>query len=221
MSRTKTIEKTEKIEFQDFFKEIPSIRLKEPLAEVLGAVKGEAVFEYTFSDVVKFAGHACPTVAGAYLITSEGLKALYKNEIPVRGEIAVTIRGGREEAAYGPLAQVISYITGAAPETGFKGLMFKYKRQNLLKFNPESGRKPYLVRFKDVNSGKQVEVEYSPEKIPPEESDNKINQLFEKVIWNGSTPTERKIFKDAWIGKVKRILIDRSGIENWLKIKEI
>lgn len=219
MSKTKTIEKIEKTEFQDFFKEIPSIKLKEPLAEALGAVKGEAVFEYSFSDVVKFAGHACPTVTGAYLITLEGLKALYKNEIPVRGEIAVTTRGGREEAAYGPLSQVISYITGAAPETGFKGLMFKYKRQNLLKFNPESGRKPYLVCFKDVNTGKQVEVEYSPEKIPPKESDSKISELFEKAIWNGATSTEQKAFKDAWIGKVKRILIDRSGIENWLKTR--
>ncbi|MCL5774300.1 MAG: hypothetical protein M1536_07995 [Firmicutes bacterium] len=221
MSKAKTIEKIEKAEFQDFFKEIPSIKLKEPLAEVLGAVKGEALFEYSFSDVVKFAGHACPTVAGAYLITLEGLKALYKKEIPVRGEIAVTIRGGREEAAYGPISQVISYITGAAPETGFKGMMFKYKRQNLLKFNPESGRKPYLVRFKDVNTGKQVEVEFSPEKIPALESDNKIIQLFEKVIWNGATPSEKEAFKDAWTGKVKRILIDRSGIENWLKTKEI
>ena len=39
--------------FREFLKEVRPIRFKEPLAETLGAVKGEgAVLEYTFIDAV-------------------------------------------------------------------------------------------------------------------------------------------------------------------------
>ncbi len=63
--------------FREFLKEVSPIRFKEPLAETLGAVKGEgAILEYTFVDVVKMAGHACPTVAGAYLSCKKALEAL-------------------------------------------------------------------------------------------------------------------------------------------------
>ncbi len=74
--------------FCDFLDEVRPIRFREPLAETLGAVKGVgAVLEYSFVDVVKMAGHACPTVAGAYLSCQKALEALYLDEIPVRGEI--------------------------------------------------------------------------------------------------------------------------------------
>ena len=45
--------------------------------------------EFSYVDIVKSAGHSCGTVAGAYLIALEGLKALYGEELPQRGEIKV------------------------------------------------------------------------------------------------------------------------------------
>ncbi len=69
--------------FRDFLKEVEPIRFKEPFAETLGAFKQEnAVLEYSFIDVVKMAGHACPTTAGAYLCCHQTLKKLYPDEIP-------------------------------------------------------------------------------------------------------------------------------------------
>ena len=54
--------------FRDFLYEVSPRIFKEPLAETLGAFKeNEAVLEYTFIETVKMAGHACPTVTGAYM----------------------------------------------------------------------------------------------------------------------------------------------------------
>jgi hypothetical protein len=53
----------------------PAITLYDPLGELLGA--GEGVFTYTFDDAVKLSGHACPTVAGAFLLVKVALDRLY------------------------------------------------------------------------------------------------------------------------------------------------
>ena len=79
--------------FRDLFREIEPIRFKGPFAETLGAFKkAGAVLEYTFMDVVKLAGHAYPTTAGAYLCCQEALKRLYPDEMPIRrGDISITV----------------------------------------------------------------------------------------------------------------------------------
>ena len=98
--------------FNDFLKEVKPIRFKEPLAETLGAFKEEdAIIEYTFIDVVKMAGHACPTVAGAYLSCQTALEKLYCDATPVRGEISVTVYGEPDEGVYGVMSQVFSFLT--------------------------------------------------------------------------------------------------------------
>jgi len=53
--------------FPEFFARIPTLTLRDPLAELLGAADG-GLIEYCFADAVKLAGHSCPTVAGAWLI---------------------------------------------------------------------------------------------------------------------------------------------------------
>ncbi|NLY64247.1 MAG: hypothetical protein GX070_04730 [Alcaligenaceae bacterium] len=54
--------------FPSFFDQAPTISLRDPLAGFLGAAHN-GVIQYTYTDVVKLAGHSCPTVAGAYLMT--------------------------------------------------------------------------------------------------------------------------------------------------------
>src|SRR5512141_150315 len=100
--------------FRAFFSAAEPIVVKEPLAEILGAFSagpaapagrpafspegGSAgTFAYTFSDLVKLAGHACPTMAGAWLSCQSALRALYPGETPVRGQISVTVYGDAEE----------------------------------------------------------------------------------------------------------------------------
>ena len=76
----------------DFFNDVTPIIVRDPLSEVLGAASN-GLIDYTYRDVVKLAGHSCPTVAGAFLMVQEGLKSLYGDETPVRGEIKVLMKG--------------------------------------------------------------------------------------------------------------------------------
>ena len=55
-----------------YFSQIAPISLYDPLADLLGATEN-GVITYEFLDAVKLAGHACPTVAGAWLATVRGL----------------------------------------------------------------------------------------------------------------------------------------------------
>lgn len=70
-----------------FYDDVEPIKLREPLAEFLGAIEAGEEFIFIYADAVKLAGHSCPDVSGAYKITQKALEALYANDTPVRGEI--------------------------------------------------------------------------------------------------------------------------------------
>ena len=71
-----------------FFNDAPTIEMTDPLADFLGAIT-DGQITYNYVDAVKLAGHSCPTVAGAYLMTKLALAHLYGEEAPVRGNIQV------------------------------------------------------------------------------------------------------------------------------------
>jgi hypothetical protein len=58
--------------FPEFYAQAPRVTLRDPLAEFLGAAR-QGLIEYRYADVVRLAGHSCPTVAGAYLMALHGL----------------------------------------------------------------------------------------------------------------------------------------------------
>ncbi len=208
--------------FRDFFRQVEPIRLKEPLAGTLGAFEEEgAILEYTFTDVIKMAGHACPTVTAAYLACQKALEKLYPDDIPVRGEIAVTVYGEPDEGVYGVMSQVIAFLTGAAPATGFRGLGHRFKRKDLLRFSSEKiDPQAMCFRFSRLDSGGAVLVKLYPQRIPfPEEKSKRMIELLEKVIWEAAKEEERKEFQELWLEKVKDMLLERKEIDKWLKIE--
>lgn len=69
------------MKYPKFFDEIQTIKLKDDLSATLGSFE-EGLVEFSYLDIVKSAGHSCPTVAGAYLMTQVALKKLYKDELP-------------------------------------------------------------------------------------------------------------------------------------------
>lgn len=209
--------------FRDFLAEVRPIRFKEPLAETLGAFRDEGpVLEYSFVDVVKMAGHACPTVAGAYLSCKKALEALYLDEIPVRGEISITVYGEPDEGVYGVMAQVFSFLTGAAPASGFRGLGHKFKRKDLLKFSPgKIDSQAMCFEFKRLDSGKAVLVKFYPRQIPfPADRAQRMSELMEKVIWEAARDDEKREFQELWMGRVKDMLLEEKEIDSWLKTEE-
>lgn len=52
-----------------FFGQVPTLRMQDPLARLLGGADN-GILEYSYADAVKLAGHSCPTVAAAYWLTT-------------------------------------------------------------------------------------------------------------------------------------------------------
>lgn len=210
--------------FREFMTEAEPIQLREPLAGMLGAVMGDdPIIEYSYVDAVKMAGHACPTVTGAWLVCREALKALYPpDEMPVRGEIAVSVFGAPDEAVYGVMSQVISLITGAAPATGFKGLGGRFVRKDLLVFNPEKPDPAALsFKFTRIDSGRSMLVKFFPSAIPfPAEKSQRAGELMEKVLAGDASREEAAEFQELWMEKIEWMLSGNTDTAPWLTVAE-
>ncbi len=209
--------------FKDFLSEVDPIRLKEPFAETLGVFKKEdTVLKYTYIDVVKMAGHACPTTAGAFLCCREALKKLYPDEIPLRGDISIEIHGEPDEGVYGVIGQVFTLLTGAAPASGFRGLGHKFKRKDLLKFCLKKDDSNTLsFDFKRLDNNRTVCVTYHSGKIPfAREKAARLGELLEKVVWEAAKKDEKIEFQNLWMEKVRDMLVEEKEMNRWIKIGE-
>lgn len=184
-----------------FFDAAARITLYDPLAAFLGAAD-DGLIEYGYVDAVKLAGHSCPTVAGAYLMTRAGLARLYPGEIPERGAIRVELAAPQTAGVAGVIAAVAGLLTGAAGEGGFKGLAGRFARRDLLCF--DSGNTGD-IRFTRLDTGARVTLAYHAEAVPmaPE-----LQELMAKALDGTASAQERKEFGRHWQMRVKRILID-------------
>lgn len=191
--------------YPKFFDSVETIKVVDPLANVLGAFE-MGKYEFNYLDVVKSAGHSCPTVAGAYLITSEALKALYPGELAVRGNIKVKFKEPLKEGVAGVISNVVSQITGATDKSGFKGLAGKFARHSLMDFNANINSS---ARFTRVDTGKSVDVYYDPSSIAPKAS---MQPLMQKMMSGQAQPSEIKEFGEVWQDRVKRIFENTSSV---------
>lgn len=194
---------------KSFFDSVEPIRMKDPLAIALGAMDKTESFVFTYTDAVKFAGHSCPAVSGAYKLTQVALKNLYGNETPVRGQIRVTFKGGIDYKVNGPISQVVTLITGAAGESGFKGLGGgRYNRQNLLSFAETAAAEEDAVCtaiFERMDNNKKIEISYSNYMLP---ANPKMGDLMPLAVTGKGTDAEIKEFGDLWHERVKIILMN-------------
>lgn len=184
-----------------FFDQVKSITLRDPLAQVLGAAS-DGLLHYGYLDAVKLAGHSCPTVAGAYLMTLKALEKLYPDSVPERGNVRVEFGAAQTDGVAGVIANVASLLTGAAGEGGFKGLGGKFSRRSLLQFGIGGGIE---TRFTRMDTGAAVNVSYHPENVPPPPE---LPALMQKLLAGEASADERAQFATLWQMRVKRILID-------------
>jgi hypothetical protein len=187
----------------EFFDAIAPITMYDPLSETLGATS-DGLLTYRYFDMVKLAGHSCPTVAGAWIMTVLGLRELYGEETPVRGNIKVELHGATDEGVEGVVANCIGLVTGAAGETGFKGLGGKFARNDRLFFGVQM---PCEVRLSRLDETKSVCMRYDPSSIPPHPD---MRPLMQKLLQSSATPEERKRFAFLWQERVERILTSTS-----------
>lgn len=195
----------------EFYKQAPTIKLQDNLANFLGAAT-DGVLEYKYEDVVKLAGHSCPTVAGAYMMVIGALEALYGDELPERGNIAVAMRGRAGEGTVGVVANVFSFITGASGEGGFKGIAGNFARNNKLAFGFDF---PAEAKFTRLDSGKSVFVEYDPSFIS---GNPKQGVLMQKALANQATSEELLEFGRLWQERVKKVLVDFANDPRLIKV---
>jgi len=184
--------------YPEFFDSVERIKVVDPLSNVLGAFEA-GVYEFNYLEIVKAAGHSCPTVAGAYITALVGLKALYPNSPAVRGEIKVEFKESLEDGVAGVISNVISQITGATDKSGFKGLGGKFARHSLMNFNSKISSS---VRFTRVDNGKSVDVYYDPSLVG---GSPKMQPLMQKMMSGAANPQEIKEFGELWQDRVKRI----------------
>ena len=200
--------------YPNFFDAVAPITLIDPLSQVLGAFEGgEITFHYL--DVVKSAGHSCPTVAGAYLMTLKALEALYPHSKPLRGGIKVSFKEPMEEGVAGVIGNVISQITGATDKSGFKGLNGKFARHSLMDFNAEINAS---ARFSRIDTGESVDVFYNPNAVPPLPD---MQPLMQKVMRGSAAPEDIKAFGIFWQERVERILIENSKNEKLIRVEKV
>lgn len=184
--------------YPNFYDTIENIKVIDPLSNALGAFEN-GVYEFNYIDVVKSAGHSCPTVAGAYIITSVALKTLYPDELAVRGNIKIEFEDSMEKGVAGVIANVVSQITGATNQSGFKGLQGKFARHSLMHFNSDIQSS---ARFTRLDNSKSVDVFYDPSSVLPNPD---IQVIMQKMAQGTASNDEAKEFGILWQDRVKRI----------------
>ena len=186
-----------------FYDAVAPIAVTDPLAELLGAAEGGR-FEYHYRDAVKLAGHSCPTVAGAWLLTRTALARLYPDAAPQRGGMRVELRQASDEGVAGVIASIAGLITGAANEGGFKGLVGRFGRQGLLQFGvPMAGE----IRFTRLDNGSSVELTHVPQAVPRHTA---LQSPMRDALAPAADAATREAFAEAWQGWVRTILIDHA-----------
>ena len=186
-----------------YFEQAPSIVMLDALAQTLGAVH-DGLIEYRYLDAVKLAGHSCPTVAGAWLMTRAALARLYPGQTPRRGEVGVAMREPQDAGVIGVIASVAGLVTGAAGDGGFKGLAGRHARRNLLTYGvPMHGE----MRFTRLDNGQHVEVSHHPEAAPrPAE----LRMQMQAALAAQADRAQREAFATTWQTWVRSMLIDHA-----------
>jgi hypothetical protein len=190
--------------FPDFFAAAPRIAVIDPLAEFLGAVAG-GLIEYRYADAVRLAGHSCPTVAAAFLMTRAALKALYPNDLPRRGDIRVDFREPRDAGVTGVIAAIVTLVTGATADSGFRGIGGQFNRRDRLYFGQALAHGD--IRFSRLDTGAAVEAAARLERVP---GDPRMSRLMSLCLSGAASPAETSEFRELWQGRVRRLLLDHA-----------
>lgn len=187
--------------FPAFFDEVRGLAVFDPLAEFLGAADG-GLIEYRYVDAVKLAGHSCPTVAAAYWMTLKALEHLYPDALPQRGGIRVEFHEDQLSGVTGVIANVVTLLTGATHDTGFKGLGGRFDRRRLLYFSAQVTEE---IRYTRVDTGQAVDVAAQLQSVPfaPQ-----TFALMQKCLDGSATPQETAEFRTCWQARVRALLLE-------------
>lgn len=155
------------------------IKIYEPFAEFLMADQEEFKFSISLLDVVRFAGHACPSIVGAFFISKRAVEELFpEDQICHRGQVSIQLSSLVEQGATGPISNVFSMIFGSWEKSGFGGLGGRFIRRGLLQYgSTELPSKSF--RFKNIATNETIDIYYDPSKVEVNSSEKDLP--FQKI----------------------------------------
>ncbi len=199
--------------FPDFFADAPAIETLDPLAALLGASEGGRL-QYRYVDAVRMAGHSCPTVASAFLMTRAALRRLYGDELPRRGEIRVQFRDQGDAGVTGVVAAVATLITGATEDSGFPGLAGQFRRRERLFFG--SPTRFGEIAFSRLDGGATAEVAAHLQRVA---GDPRTSALMRRCLQGEAAPHEAALLRELWQSRVRRLLIEHADDPDVIEVR--
>ena len=185
-----------------FYAQAPVVPTFDPLAQLLGAAT-DGRLDYSYADVVRLAGHSCPTVAGAFLTGRAAMHALYPDGPAERGQIEVSMPAPVHHGTTGVEAQVLTLLTGAAAENGFQGLAGRYARDGLLTFASRPGSDAITFRRRDNGAAVAIQLDTAP--VP---GDPRMRELLVAILQDTASDADKQAFAGIWQERVRRMLVD-------------
>ena len=158
---------------------------------------------YGYFDAVRLAGHSCPTVACAYWSTYRALSFLYPDTLPVRGDIRVEFSQDSTSGVTGVIANVVSMLTGAMSDNGFKGIGGRFDRRKKLYFSVADLQAE--IRYTRLDTMQSVNVTANPQLVP---ASPRLPGLMSACLSGSATPEEAREFGQLWQVRVRRILLE-------------
>lgn len=186
----------------DFYAQAPVVQTFDPLAQLLGAATAGRL-DYSYADVVRLAGHSCPTVAGTFLTGRAAMEALYPDGPAERGQIEVSMPHPVDHGTTGVEAQVLTLLTGAAADNGFHGLAGRYARNGLLTFAERHESDAITFRRRDNGATVAVQLDTSP--VP---ADPRQRELLMAIMQDTASDADKQAFAEVWQERVRRMLVD-------------
>lgn len=202
------------IRYPAFFDEVRRLVVHDPLAEFLGAAEGGRI-DYGYADAVKLAGHSCPTVAAAYWMSLKALEALYPKALPERGGIRVDFRADRLSGVTGVIASVVTLLTGATHDTGFKGLAGQFDRRKRMYFLADIADE---MRFTRLDSGAAVDVRADLQRVP---FAARTPELMQKCLDGSASAAEAGEFRESWQARVRALLLEHGDDPEVFQVRPV
>lgn len=203
------------MKFPAFFDQAPVVKTFDPLAQLLGAPV-DGCFDYVYADAVRLSGHSCPTVAGSFLMGRAALRALYPEGRVERGQIEISMAAPASHGTTGVMAQVLTLLTGAAADGGFKGIGGSFARNGLLTFSqhPESG----VVTFRRRDTGDAVTAELDTAPVPGNPSQR---GLLIAIMQGVASDADKRAFAEGWQERVRSMLLEYADDPRLIKLERI
>lgn len=189
----------------EYIQQVPPIMMRDPLIEMFGQSSGP--IPYYYEEAVKMSGHSCMVVAAAWTMTRLALEELYQNgEVPVRGQIAIKMPGAEDEWNIGVFGEVMMFITGASPKTGFsgsilaKGNPLTIRRNKMVYTEEPVGTRPPKMKFifTRIDTGQSVAVSWNIALVQPPISEKILAKPGYKLAAGTATPEEAEKFNKNW-----------------------